>query len=585
MSLGKRDPVGRGATPLDGAQVDYQWKSDRTVNVTMAKSSGAWAGPWAVVFVAPVDSPPSIRSKTNIHISGGLLPFWSDTKALHAGEKTSVTFGVAAGDGSTVSPAEILGTASLTSELITAEGRSIATTASQDKRAIGTPVALDLSRAVPGQASLRLTLAVTTADARLPDGRPVPGTVLTPRVVDVPLTVAAPEGYPTVGSSIDFGRHEGAGRWDQKVPVSGSGCVWIDAPEKAVLRGVPDGVGAVTVSSSAVSRDTCVKVSPGATALLPVSVSTQQSTNGTLNGSVTVMLAPDGAGEPVAQRVDFTAQLTNPLNQPLFVGALIVTLVVGIGLPFLFLYLAKWWTAKIPGDPLVFDEIAISVVDGMVLRDGAPFTLQEQDLVTPVTGLGRGSRRVTVGSLELRTHSGLTPFGAGYVLVGKSSLLSGSSATPSSVKSPPRARLGLAIHNSWIVVVDPAGPADGARLVLLVGGLTSQDQREKLVEDMCNRAPGVIADLRSTATGLATDAGPESTPFGAESGARPGTDPFGPAGFSDASPFGVAPTQSASPGPGPSLGSSAQGSDGSAASGGFADAPDPFGSSDPFDPR
>ncbi|MFY2786889.1 vWA domain-containing protein [Rhodococcus sp. MALMAid1271] len=537
-------PIGAPPTTVDGAAVTFNWESDRTVRIEMAKGQGGqWSGVWAVAFVDPTAASSSARSKTNIHISGGLFPVWSNMQdtTLRSGEKvTDILLGMVDGTGVAVDPQRILGNAVLSAELVGATGDTLAASPSLSKEDIGRTVELDLTGVDPGQGTLRLTLAVTTAGATDPNGVEQPGTELTPRVVDIPVELAAPVGYPTVAGLIDFGGVEGSGTAVGALTVNGPGCVWIDGAESASFVTSPDGVGSMALSSpNGNSMDNCVSVAEGATGELSVELETQNDAKGAVNGSIKVMAAPtEELSLAVPQDVRFTAQLTKPLNEPVFIGALIATMIVGIGLPFLFLYVAKWFTSRIPNLPLTAEQIPITVDSGSVMRDGIPFALRDQDLVTPVQGLHKPARTLTVGSVTLKTHVGRSPFGAGYVAAEKSPSISASSDTPAYLGKPPRARMSLAVHNKWLLTHDPAGPADAANVILLAGGLTTMEQRNEIVEDLTRRLPALLTELRAAAEGsgiqVSTGSTHSSAPFG---GGGPdtaqqdrfggGSDPFG----------------------------------------------------------
>nr|WP_296779048.1 vWA domain-containing protein [Rhodococcus sp. (in: high G+C Gram-positive bacteria)] len=544
---GQTVPLRNGApsTTVDGAAVTFNWESDRTVRIEMAKGpSGQWSGVWAVAFVDPTSSTATARSKTNIHISGGLFPVWNNMQdtTLRSGENaTGVVLGMVDGAGAAVNPERILGNAVLSAELIGPAGDTLAASPKIAKEDIGQPVGLNLTDVDPGQDTLRLTLAVTTAGATGPDGVEQPGTELTPRVVDIPIELSAPVGYPTIAGLIDFGGVEGAGTTSGSLTVTGPGCVWIEGADSASFVTSPDGVGTMALTSSnGGSKDDCLSVAEGATGELAVDLQTQNDAKGAVNGSVQVMTAPsEDLNLAVGQDVRFTAQLTKPLNEPVFIGALIATMFVGVGLPFLLLYLAKWFTSRIPKLPLTAEEIPITVDSGSVLRDGAPFALREQDLVTPVQGLHKPARTLTVGSVTLKTHVGRSPFGAGYVAAEKSSVISASSDTPAYLGKPPRARMSLAVHNKWLLTHDPAGPADAATVIVLAGGLTTPEQRNEIVEDLTRRLPALLADLRAAAetsgTPVSTSTTQSAAPFGGGATNSPAQDPFG----SSADPFGA----------------------------------------------
>jgi hypothetical protein len=96
--------------------------------------------------------------------------------------------------------------------------------------------------------------------------------------------------------------------------------------------------------------------------------------------------------------------------------------------------------------------------------------------------------------------------------------------------------LPLAVHNKWVVLHDPRGPANVADVLLLVGGRTDTAARERLYEDVGRRLPELLNGLRLRAVeaGLAVsddEARQAVSPFGepAQGGsAAHDPDPFDP---------------------------------------------------------
>lgn len=533
---------------VGGVAVEYEWLSPRSVSFTMRHADAAqWQGMWALAFVDPAGTAPSARSKSNIHISGNLFPAWlgQDTVAVHSGEKTSaVQLGIVDADRREVTPSTLLGTAALSVSLIDSAhvNHELATTIPKDR--LGEPLELDLTQVAPGEATMRLTLEVTTADARSESGAVIaPGTVLTPQSVDVPLIVAPPIGYPSLPARIDFGTIEGAGTFATDVRVGGPGCVWIESGSPARVDAVPDGVGDVVLTGrGAGSAADCLQVEEGSEAALPVQLQVDNAGNGTVNGGVRMMVAP--AGEPdraMPVEVPFTADLQKPLDSGRFWLIFLLVLLISMAIPLLGLWLVKWWTSRIPAETLKAQRFPITIVGDAVLRDGQPFALHEEDLTQIVRGLDKPARHLTVDGVELGVRTGLSPFGAGYVAAHAAGLAAASSATPA-VDGNGDARLPLAVHNSWIVLHDPAGPADLAAVLLLVGNSTPEG-RGRLVDDVNRRLPAVLRRLREAKTNSGTGGGPSPTTPAQAGPADPATyDPFGmPSGPAPSGPaFGGA---------------------------------------------
>src|SRR5690606_38584271 len=317
------------------------------------------------------------------------------------------------------------------------------------------------------------------------------------------------------------------------------GCVWV-APETAPeITSAPEGIGATEISSSADSADDCVRLGDGERGALPLRLSTAEGGNGSLNGSIMIMVAPANApdrAQPVA--VEFTADLFRPLDPVNFTAALIAGLVLGPGIPLGLLYLGKWLTATIPSRALLARRIPVTITAGppgsrgRVLRDGAPFTLAEADFTDMVRLSNSGSRTAQADGATLRTSIGRSPFGAGFVVVSSPGLVGASSTDPAPYGERGDARLPLAVHNTWVVQHDPAGPADQAQVLIFIGADLTVDRLQAMAADIDERVPDLVTRLRGGHTATAGTAGPDAAGPAA-------TDPFAaPARTEDAGQAG-----------------------------------------------
>jgi hypothetical protein len=101
--------------------------------------------------------------------------------------------------------------------------------------------------------------------------------------------------------------------------------------------------------------------------------------------------------------------------------------------------------------------------------------------------------------------------------------------------------LPLAVHNTWVVLHDPNGPAGAAEVLLLVGGRTDNAARNRIYNDVARRLPELLSALRLRAVeaGVAQphDSTSNSSPFGETTTAATQADPFS-AGLSVVSPAG-----------------------------------------------
>jgi hypothetical protein len=521
------------AVDAAGVNVTYRWQSSRTLSFDMNNpDSPQWQGVWALVFVDPIGDAAGARTRSNIHISGNLFPQWKGqrTTAIHSGEPdVPIDLGIVDASRNEVDPQSLLGTATLAATLIESDGTQTVVGADIPKEQIGEPLRLDLSDVAPGQASVRLTLNVTTADATTPDGTVEPGTALAPQSVDVPLTIAPPIGFPALPRTIDFGTVEGAGQFTVALPITGPGCVWLPADAGTSVVASPDGVGSLGLSTSgAVTADSCQALSDGQEGALPIALQVENAANGPVNGTVALMVAPNGeADRALPIDVEFTADLEKPLDTGNALLALIVALLLGPGIPLLLLYGAKWFTAKIPARTLKGQQFPVTISGNTVLRNGSPFALNDRDLIEVVRGLDSPARSLDVAGVQLRTHVGWSPVGAGFVTAVAPGRVGASSTLPATHGKNHEARLPLAVHNRWFVLHDLQGPVDNAVVVLLIGDDVGPTVRKSVVDDMTNRLPNVLATLRSSTE---AGAGPSNASPTAPRPAPSGFDPFGGGG-------------------------------------------------------
>lgn len=537
---------------LGGVSISYRPQGERSVSFRMTNASAPlWQGVWALVYVDPAGDA-AATTRTSIHITGDLGPVWPDADAttLHSGaDAVAVTFAVEDSQGAVTDPNTLLGQASLTAVLVDVTGEEHPV-ADLPKDQITAPQTLDLTDVPPGAATLELSLNITTADAPQPDGTVVPGTVLAPARVDLPLTIDPPVGYPTVGGVIDFGEFEGIGPVEAALTISGAGCAWLPDDAETSVAAAPDGVGDITLASSANSADNCVKNDEGQENPLPVTLTVQEAGNGVVNGTTTVMVSSaDGSGDPVAIEVDYTASLLKPLDVQTFWLGFIAALILGPGIPLLLLYLSKYLVSRIPVTALRAQEIPIRVNGATVLRGSEQFALLDGDLVSLVPGLDRPTRRLAVGGITLRTRIGLSPFGAGFVTASAPGVAGAGGAGAAMYGKTPDAKLPLAVHNTWFVLHDSAGPADQATVVVLASGDAGPSTLDKLAREINQSLPQALSSLRSRAVPAGAAPRPEPGPPNPFAPADPyantaaAPNPFDQSGGFGAPPGPSAPTE------------------------------------------
>ena len=536
LELPQKD--GRNTADIDGVPVTYEWQSESAQTISLQNTGGPqWAGQWAIVYVDTTGQHPDAVSRVSIHITTDIFPALTgaDKVSWRSGQVLKgLTFGLVDGQGKPMAPTDLAGTATMSAALVPDGAAPIPLLASVAKDDIAKPVDADLTKVNPGHAVLRLSLVITTAPATDPSGAQIaPGTQLSPQDVDVPVQILPKLGLPTPGERIDFGTVQATKGATAPLNITGPGCAWIADTDAAKVVAAPDDIGTPRVTSTANSAQNCMKVQTGQTAQLPVTLRTDHDGHGGLNGTVPVHVAAlDNPSDAQVVEVPFVASLIKPLNTTNFVLVLIAALLLGPGIPLALLYASKWWVSKIPDTPMLAERIPVEVNNDVVLRDGEPFALVDTDLIQPVPGMAGGTRKLSVQGVTLTATMGRSPFGAGYVTVDADGLVSVGSELPATDSSGLRAVLPLAVHNKWVVLHDPRGPANVAEVLLLVSGRTDTAARERLYEDVARRLPELLNGLRLRAVqaGLAAahdEPGQRVSPFGdAGPGVPVAHDPF-----------------------------------------------------------
>ncbi|GEE00704.1 hypothetical protein nbrc107696_11500 [Gordonia spumicola] len=529
------DPRTAKNVQIGGVDVDYSFPSEKSTSITMTGASApSWSGVWALVFIA--ESKADAQTRSSIHITGGLKPALANAAAvsLHSGATDeTVAFTINGKDGKPLSDAKLPDHFALDAELVTRDGkRTVPVAKNLDKNTLSKPQTVDLAGVDPGQATLRLTLNVTLQAKEKGTGK-LRETELSPVRADIPVSIKAPVGYPTVADSISFGTIEGSGATTATIAVTGPGCVWLEQGGTAITAS-PDGTD-IAVTSDHADQGDCLRLSDGESGELSVTLSSSESVNGIVGGDVVVIAAPKGDGDPVSIKVPFTGELSKPLNTGTFIGALIAALILGPLIPLLLLYFLKWLTARIPARALRVEQIPVRIVGGAVTRgNNQPFGVADTELVSLVPGTGNPTRSIDVGALSLRTRVGWSPFGAGSVVASISGMAGSACRDGATVGKTPNALLPLAIHNNWAIFHDPAGPEDTATVVLFVGGDAGRSEIDRIVGEVRDYAPRNLTKLRQASAPTPPAGGPSGGP------PAPAPNPFGPTGGNGPAPFGPA---------------------------------------------
>lgn len=571
--LSRKDAMRTNQLPLGPIAGTYSWQTDRTVVIDIdnpGRVQPGWVGVWALRFIDPNASTSSRTARSNIRIWGNIRPRWVDAKPnLPSGSDPAIVLGLEKADRGEVVPGDLKGTFRLTADLIDPTGRTLPVVPRPglDAATVGRPVTLPLTSIPQGRATLRLSLDLTTAPARRPGtGEEVPGTRLATQTVDVPLTVESPLGFPGVPARVDFGTGpEGATELTARMAVRGPGCVWVPAVPGPALTTRPDGTSGVSVAAEQfTSAQSCLSLADGQGGDVVLHLTTDRPGNGTAGGTLPVVITPpDRPDQARTVNVTFTGDLRTALNPVNFWVTLIVALLLGPGIPIGLLYLVKWVTAKIPARGLYARTIPVRVEGGRTLRDGAPFRFRADDFVQLAEIPPGGTRRLAVDDVVLRTRTGRSPFGAGHVSV-EPAAANGLLACLAPDEAKPRGdllatRLPLSVHGRWVVLHDPTGPAEAARVLVLVAADASARQRERLGDEIAERLPGVLHRLRRVLDESGPDGGTgDVVPAAAATHAPPPHAPapqFGPrhgtGGGSDGptAPHAGAPARGPSDGP------------------------------------
>jgi hypothetical protein len=138
---------------------------------------------------------------------------------------------------------------------------------------------------------------------------------------------------------------------------------------------------------------------------------------------------------------------------------------LGLGLPYVVLYILKFLGAKIRRPQNVMAKrFQVQVTPGVGLELAGGGQIDPNSLapgVDALRGSPKGERSVMADGLELRVAYGLSPYGLGHVKVVAPGLV-GASSTERRPKGKDRhAALPLDIAGAWAVLVDPAQAASG----------------------------------------------------------------------------------------------------------------------------
>lgn len=510
------------------AGVSAQWLTSRTFQADLdASKVSTWDGQWRLAFVDPSSASQNQQIHVNVHLSSPLTLSWTDLDKteLRQGERVeSATLSLLdhAG-GRAVEASRVKGAVTMSVVLKDSAGNEHELWTGKDVAALKNPVTIELPQDVAiGSGTLTTSVTVTTASTTLADGSTAEGTVLAPTEATQDVDVLAPVDFPSVGGEAAFPALEKELSTTADLPVTGPGCVWLSSGEPS-LTGSPADAGAVTVSSSASSADTCVEVADGDTAILPVTLSAQGHANGALSGTLEVTLAPaDAPDRAQTVQVPFNAEMRRPLNVTTAWTTFVLVLLAGILIPLALLYLLKLVTGRIPRGTV---ETATRVVE--VPRGSGTVTipLPPSNEITQVS-LPERSRHLTVGPYEFKVRIGLSPTSMPVVELVSPDAPSVSGAAPGSRRN--RAVLPLGVRGNWVAVLDRPDSPRSVTVVALAAASTGNQALQKVLEDAGRHLAGQVAGVApETDEGVDDADGSQGASFGSGSSGSSGGASFG----------------------------------------------------------
>lgn len=511
-------------TAAGGVSYAWSWLTKRTLSVDLVagKSATPWTGVWSLAFVDRLSNSKNAKSRTAVQISADILPTWQDSRVSlrRGGKPAPIRLGLVDGGGKAIDPTSLLGTMSVDAQVVDASGAVVPLATGLTKTNLATTsLVLDPGKVQEGAAKLRLVLKLTTKGVKTATGQ-VKGTVLEPQQVDFPIQVLPPLRYPIPANRVDFGGAQGAVELHRPLTFTGGGCVWLERGGVRIDAAPADAKPIVSAEKGTSAKD-CLEVGGGGSSALPLLLTTEEPASGTVNGELTIHLAPKGAIDQArTMNVPFTADLQQAVDPVRRAWVFVLMLFLGVGIPVGLLYVAKWRSSRIPARALLAQSIPITVEDDRVRRDGGAFALRADDLRELVPVPAGGARVLTIAGAECAVTTGRSPFGSGTVTVTVAGQVALSSEDGTTASKTGSASLPLAVHNHWVLSHDPTGPATAGMVLLLIGGDADDRTRRKIVDDVNDRAPELFRRIRASLSGQSPT--PQTSPLD-DGGAGPST--------------------------------------------------------------
>ena len=548
------------------ATTDPVQKADGTVALV---DGGSWAGTWALQFQGFDEAAADGRVFNSVEIQPDLqVEFVSaDTAAggLNLRDDEELHLRLVDRDGN-IRPLHGEGRVDLTftgtagGDLVLAEGADIS---SGELR-----LPLDGIGEFPAIGTLQARTTITTQG-----GGQTPGTRLSPILNTTQMTVTQRD-MPQLPGSIRFRAEEETVTVD--VPVTGPGRVWIPAGSQVDASTIPDGVSAIAAASPYDDINNALILGMDEQGVLPVELSTSELRDGFVSGTLPVALSNiEGANETLAD-VPTEGELAVPIDKASFAIAFIIALVLALLIPLLILYAVRYFTARIPKDPMGAVRIPVTLQDGVLRYNGQvhpeidPVDVGKQQ-VTVINGTRFNADAYPV---EVKRFQ-LNPIAEPVALVQQTPSISGDGK-----QDKGRAKLPLAVQNSWFLAANPVDPSTMDLVVLARHPFDGEGQN--MIQDISQNAPQ-LAEQLSQQLETPEQSPPAASAFVPQDSAPGAATPSGSGGFGGSGDTGGSPTfggpaggfgsggfgSGGSEGPGSSGGSAGPGSSGGGFGGGF----------------
>lgn len=500
-------PGGASDLAIPGVGSRVEWLSPKTFTLTLESTADdGWIGVWSLTFTDKKAASDGRKARTSIQVAGDLRPALRATEMpARVGEDYPAYVDLITADGTVIDPTKIIARGSVAVTVLDPDGAATALGA-REVQSVDDPFPMGFTSS--GRHTVRIALDLALSATPSSGGDEVE-TSLAQQVIDVPLQVAPPHGYPVIAGGVDFGKSEGD-RLDASasLAVSGPGCVWLAGGAYELIT-LPEGVARVELTTTHDSRENCLEVPEGTEGALPLRLTSDAAGNGAVLGEMRLGMAPLTGGEQKDAVASFRAELEKRLDPLNFTAMLIIAIVFGGGLPLAFAYLVKYIGAtKMAPTSLIANIMDITVTDDVVRRQGKPLAFQAGDLKNLYTPSPSTRRKLDVDGASLRSTMGVSPFGAGEVKVS----MPGYRAVASNGSGPQgrdgHARIPLSIHDHWVVFV---GAGTDLKLLTLVASTARQDDRNALLQGAAAKIPGIVKEMGimpavDTHSGLTPDA-------------------------------------------------------------------------------